>query len=328
MKISIQIAGFLILLSLSLAVDKAGTSAAKFLSIGSGAKAMGMGGAYTSIADDASSMYWNPAGIVRIDKMEFYIDHSNWLADIRYDYTGFILPLTNSSALGLNFTSLSMPEMNVTRYGEEKTGETFKAGSYAIGVTWAMNLTNRFTIGFNGKYIREFISRSHASTIALDVGTLFNTIYGPTLGMNISNFGPKMQMNGADLLINVDDVSNNSKINADLSTEKFNLPLTMRFGISKTHDIGAMQLLWAIDAVSPMDNSEYVNMGFDLEFFSKIHIRGGGNSIFIPEREALFTLGGGLKLELFSKQFIHIDYAYEAMKYLNDIHTFSVSIRN
>jgi hypothetical protein len=48
----------------------------------------------------------------------------------------------------------------------------------------------------------------------------------------------------------------------------------------------------------------------------------------MPEREALFTLGGGLKLELFSKQFIHIDYAYEAMKYLNDIHTFSVSIRN
>ena len=316
------------LFSFCFPMDKAGTSAAKFLSIGTGGKAIGMGGAYTAVADDASAMFWNPAGAARISDSEFYVDHSNWLADINHNYLGIVMPLSNSSSWGLNIISLSMPEMNVTRYGEEYTGETFRAGSYAIGATWAANLTDRFSIGFNGKYIREFISRSVASGLALDVGTLFNTVFGPTLGMSISNFGPKMQMNGADLLINVDDVSNNSKINADLSTEKFNLPLTMRFGISKTHDIGAMQLLWAIDAVSPMDNSEYVNMGFDLKFLSNIHIRGGGNSIFMPEREALFTLGGGLKLELFSKQFIHIDYAYEAMKYLNDIHTFSVSIRN
>ena len=39
-------------------VDKAGTTAAKFLSIGVGSKATGMGGAFTSIADDATAMYW------------------------------------------------------------------------------------------------------------------------------------------------------------------------------------------------------------------------------------------------------------------------------
>ena len=44
-------------------VDKAGTTAAKFLSIGVGSKAVGMGGSYTSIADDATAMYWNPAGL-------------------------------------------------------------------------------------------------------------------------------------------------------------------------------------------------------------------------------------------------------------------------
>jgi len=319
---------FFFLLSVCFPVDKAGTSAAKFLSIGKGGKAVGMGGAFTAIANDASAMYWNPAGVARFSGNEFYVDHSNWLVDINHNYLGMVMPLSNSFSWGINIISLSMPEMKVRRYGEENTGETFRAGSYAIGTTWAANLTDRFSIGFNGKYIREFISRSVASGLALDVGTLFNTIYGPTLGISISNFGPKMQMNGADLLINVDDVSNNSKINADLSTEKFNLPLTMRFGISNTHDIGAMKLLWAVDAVSPMDNSEYVNMGFELEFLEKIYIRGGGKTIFMSDREELFTLGGGLKLELFSKQSININYAYEAMKYLNDIHTFSISICN
>ena len=328
MKTSNQIAGFLILLSLIMGVDKTGTSAAKFLSIGSGAQAVGMGGAYTSIDDDASSMYWNPAGIARIDKMELYIDHSNWLADIRYDYTGFILPLTNSSALGLNFTSLSMPEMNVTRYGEEETGETFKAGSYAIGAAWAISLTDRFSIGFNGKYIREFISRSHASTIALDVGTLFNTIYGPTLGMNISNFGPKMQMGGADLLIKTDDVSNNPDINTDLSTEQFNLPLVMRFGISNRHSMGKMAVLWAVDAISPMDNSEYLNMGCEVSFFDQVFVRAGAKSVFMVDREEIFTIGGGVKMSLFSHHNIQLDFAYEVMRYLNHILKFSICLTN
>ena len=323
-----QLTIIIFIFSFCFSVDKAGTSAAKFLSIGTGGKAVGMGGAYTAISTDASAMFWNPAGVARILAREFYVEHSNWLVDINHNYLGVVLPLRNSSSLGFNIISLSMPEMNVTRYGEEYTEETFRAGSYAIGATWAGNLTDRFSIGFNGKYIREFISRSVASGVALDVGTLFNTVFGPTLGMSISNFGPKMQMNGADLLINVDDVSNNSKINADLSTEKFNLPLTMRFGISNSHKIGTLQLTWAVDAVSPMDNSEYMNMGFELEFLNKIYFRGGGKSIYMSEREELFALGGCLKLELFSKQFIHIDYAYEIMQYLNDIHIFSISLSN
>ena len=318
----------LIVLSTWFAVEKTGTSAAKFLSIGSGAKAVGMGGAFTSVADDASTMYWNPSGIARMDRMGFYVEHSIWLADINYNFMGFTLPVGNSSAWGLNFISLSMPEMNVTRYGEEQTGETFRAGSYAIGAAWAINLTNRFSIGFNGKYIREFISRSYASCAALDVGTLFNTIFGPTLGMSITNFGPKMQMGGPDLLINVDNVSNNSNLNSDLSTEKFNLPQVMRVGISDTFNSENVKFLWAVDAVSPMDNSEYLNMGCELSFINRVYVRAGAKSVFMQDREELFTLGGGFNLELFSNQKIQMDYVYEVMRYLNDIHKFSITFTN
>ena len=69
-------------------VDKTGTTAAKFLSIGVGSKAVGMGGAYTSIADDATAMYWNPAGISFYNTREVYFNHSNWIADIAFDYFG------------------------------------------------------------------------------------------------------------------------------------------------------------------------------------------------------------------------------------------------
>ena len=67
-------------------VNKTGTTAAKFLSIEVGSNAVGMGGAYTSIANDATAMYWNPAGLSFHDTKEVYFNHANWIADISFDY--------------------------------------------------------------------------------------------------------------------------------------------------------------------------------------------------------------------------------------------------
>ena len=67
-----------------------------------------------------------------------------------------------------------------------------------------MNLTDRFSVGFNGKYIQEKIANNHAKGWALDIGTLFETPYGFRLGTSISNFGPIMRMTGDDLLVAVD----------------------------------------------------------------------------------------------------------------------------
>jgi hypothetical protein len=310
-----------------LGVNKTGTSSAKFLSINPGAKAVGMGGAFTAIADDASCMYWNPSGIARLQGMQLYADHSPWLADINYDYLGVSLPISSNAAIGLNVVSMSMGEMDVRRYGNEDTGETFKVGSYALGTSWAMNLTDRFSIGFNAKYIKEQISNSSATGFAMDVGTLFNTIFGPTLGVSISNFGPKMRMRGSDLLVNVDISEiegNNPNINAELSTDYFDLPLMLRVGLADGLKFGPVQVTWSVDAVNPNDNSEYLNVGCELNFFKMVYIRAGSKAMFMDEREELFTVGGGAKLGLNSGWNLKIDYVYEVMENLPDIHKYSL----
>ena len=43
-----------------------GTTTANFLKLGAGARAEAMGGAYAAVADDATALYWNPAGLTRI----------------------------------------------------------------------------------------------------------------------------------------------------------------------------------------------------------------------------------------------------------------------
>jgi len=96
-------------------------------------------------------MYWNPGGISQLKQPELLVNHTQWLADIGFTYIGYVLPTISSGVIGFNVTAITMSPMEVTNYDyEEGTGETFKAGSYAVGMIYSRQLTDRFGIG--GKY--------------------------------------------------------------------------------------------------------------------------------------------------------------------------------
>src|SRR5438445_6968526 len=104
-------------------VTKVGTTAAKFLSIPVGARAVGMGGAFVAVADDASSLYWNPAGIARLSQSEAIFHHANWIADMNFNFGGVAVPIEGLGTVGISFTSLTMDEMERTTVDQpEGTG--------------------------------------------------------------------------------------------------------------------------------------------------------------------------------------------------------------
>ncbi len=320
---------FFLLTSLGYSVDKTGTTAAKFLSTNIGSKAVGMGGAFTALANDGSAMYWNPAGIGFNRLRNVYVNHSDWIADISFDYFSLSIPLNKNRFLGINVTSVTMGEMEVTRYGNEDTGETFSASDNAFGLTYALNLTDRFSIGFNGKYIQQTIANNHANGLALDLGTLFDTPYGFRLGTSISNFGPKMKMTGDDLLVAVDvDESihgNNESVTGFLATDEFDLPLVLRVGLSDDVNFGKIvRMTWTLDSNSPNDNASYINAGMEVGLFDDLFkLRAGLNSLLLDDREREFSLGFGIKSPVFIKQQFQINYSFESLKYLGDTHQVS-----
>jgi hypothetical protein len=316
-------------------VTKIGTTAAKILSIPVGSRALGMGGAFVSVADDATAMYWNPSGIARLDRSEFVFMHSTWLADIRFDFVGLVLPLGATGTIGFNVTAMTMNEMDITtEYEPEGTGEAFSAGSFVAGVTFARNLTDNFSIGGTAKYVSEKIWNSTASGLAVDVGTLFITPFrGIRLGASISNFGQKMQIFGDDLLVQKDidggKAGNNESVNAYLATDKFDLPLNMRIGVSTelvNNDFSRLTL--SVDAQHPNDNTESVNLGGEFSTLRNIvSLRGGIKSLGMKDREEKFAVGIGFNYFLGEGSRIRIDYAYEQFVHLKDIHQFTLGIR-
>jgi hypothetical protein len=254
------------------------------------------------------------------------------LADINFDYAGIAAPLPGVGTIGLSFTSLSMGEFEqTTEVNPEGTGVRFSAGSFAVSLSYARKLTDKFMIGFTGKYVREHIWNSAATGMALDIGTLFTTPFkGIRLGMSINNFGTKMQMSGDDLLTQIDPEpllsGNNDKINALLQTDNFDLPLVFRVGMSmdvlNTVD---NRFTLSVDALHPNDNNESVNVGGEYMFKDLIALRAGYRSLFLRDSEEGLTLGAGLSAKLSGLGF-YLDYAYQDFGVLDNIQKFSIRL--
>jgi Uncharacterised protein family (UPF0164) len=316
-------------------VSKVGTTAGTFLEIGVG-PSNGMGGAFVSLANDATALYWNSAGIANFVQNEVSIVHINWLASTNLDYAALVIPLRDIGNIGFSFTSLSMGDEKVrTVEMPEGTGEYYSASDIAVAVSYARNLTERFSIGFSAKYVQESIWHMSSNAFAIDVGTLFRTdlIGGLTIGASISNFGTKMQLSGRDTRTfeSVDPTKqgSNDRVPYVIDLDSWDLPLVFRIGLStnvvKTDDY---RFTVAIDAQHPNDNYESVNTGAEFSFKDFLFIRGGYQSLFLVDKEGGLTFGAGINSKmLFSNDLFRFDYSYRDFGRLNAVHSFSIGIK-
>lgn len=106
--------------------------AGEFLKIPVGARAIGMGGAFTAVADDATAPWWNPAGMVYLPYREVLPQHAEKFGRlVNHDYLGLVLPLNGSadlkrSALGIGLLRLAVDDIAITpRPGDLRPGIDF-----------------------------------------------------------------------------------------------------------------------------------------------------------------------------------------------------------
>ncbi len=300
-------------------ISGVGTTAASFLKIGVGARALGMGEAFTTQAEDITALYWNSAGLAHIDRIQVLLNHFDYIYDLYYEYGGVVMPVSNVGTFGLFFQYLGMPDIERTTVEyPEGNGEKVSANSMAVGIGFARALTDRFAMGGSVKYIREKIWNCQASSIAFDVGLLYRTFFkNIKIGMSIANFGNDMRMTGRDLLVQHDITElyagNSETNNAHMDTDAFPLPILFRVGLSVNiaEDIlGLSEHDWivAVDAIHPNDDHESLNVGSELRVWNRVSFRTGYRHLFLEDREGGFTFGMGLHLNVVNTV-IDLDYA-------------------
>lgn len=315
-------------------VSRAGTTAAPFLEIGVGPRAAALGGAFTATADDATALYWNPAGLAQMGAGEVVSAHSEWLTDVSHDYLGVAVPF-GGGVVGASVTLLGVPEMLVrTELNQEGTGETFDAADLALGVSYGRQITDRFSLGGSVKYIEQRIWHSTATAVAVDLGTRFQTDFfgGLTIGAAISNFGTDLQLDGRDLRTFVDpdptQDGTNGEVPADYALDTWSLPLDFKIGVvSRPVQSRMNQLTVSVDALHPSSNYESVNVGAEYGFRERVFFRGGFQGLFLPEREGGLALGLGVRQPLpYPDGMAKLDYAFRDGGRLGRVHTVGLSL--
>lgn len=316
------------------AQSKVGTTAANFLTIPVGPRATGMGGAYIAVASDITAAFWNPSGLSTLAQNEFHVNHTEWLVGTRLDWLGAVIKMGDSDAFAISLYQLDYGEEEITTITQQNgTGEKWSASDLAFNLSYSRNLTDRFSIGATFKYITQKIWNESASAFALDVGLLFQTeLEGLKLGMNISNFGTEMKLDGKDLLQAVDvdpsNSGNNENIAANLSTDSWTLPLMFSVGVAYdvfTDPASDWKVTLASDALIPNNQTSYINVGGEFGFSDILFIRGGYNSLFKEDAEEGLTAGIGLQYSL-GGLMVRADYSYMDFGRFDEISRYALTI--
>jgi long-subunit fatty acid transport protein len=316
------------------AQSKVGSTAAPFLNVAIGARPISMGGAFSATANDVSALYWNPAGVSRIEGNEALFSYSNWFADISYNWSGAAINMGDMGTLGLSVTYLDYGEMEVTTLSEpDGTGQMFDATDLAMALSYAYNLTDRFSVGGSAKYVQQRIWNSSASTVAFDLGVLYySDIMGIRIGASISNFGNEISLSGKDLLVQHDIDQqidgNNDEILATLNTDGYPLPLLFRIGLAADLiNIEDHIFTIGIDALHPNDNDESLNVGAEYVLYDLLALRGGYKSLFLDNSEEGLTFGIGIKYTFAPGLGFYFDYAYQDFGILDNTQHFALGLR-
>ena len=183
-------------------------AAVLFLLISPGARAAGMGEAFVAVADDATAVFWNPAGLAFQTGREITIMHAKWLpqlvSDMYYEILAYRQHFESlGGTLGGNVTFLSMGEQVITGEGGPEPLGTFQSWDLAVTLCYATQITSNLGLGVGIRYIHSNLApvgageekgRGVGDAFAVDLGILYHFPFlkGLSVGANLSNMGPKI----------------------------------------------------------------------------------------------------------------------------------------
>lgn len=288
----------------------AGTSGAAFLKIGAGARANAMGDAYTSVADDASAIYWNPAGLAGLKKNEFVAMRAQLYQDLEYNFFAFAHPTKSWGTFAVGFNNL-----NVTGI-EQRSGDTDEADSKFSSNDTAYSLAHSMKLSILGlpsaeeegglqtgatlKVVRQTLSGNQANSVAGDIGLIYRGTQRPSsLGLTVQNLGS----------------------GAKFKNESDPLPLTIRLGSSYRFgqewrmsgvrgSVEKTGMLVSLDGSFPRDNDPSMRIGTEFTHGWSENLaasaRGGyqtGRSRQIEGSTSGIAAGAGITYKSFSFDF-------------------------
>ncbi|OIO76269.1 MAG: hypothetical protein AUJ85_00910 [Elusimicrobia bacterium CG1_02_37_114] len=262
-----------------------GTTGAQFLKIGPSARSLGMAGAFSAVADATDSTYYNPAGLVNVNRMEVSATYLQYFQDVSYGFISGAKPLGEKAAVGAAITYLSVASIEKRAGDTAIPDSTFGAMDQALTISYARKeVIKKLAVGGNIKLLSQSIDTKSASSFAIDVGGLYSLKDNLSLALNVQNIG--------------------SGVKFDKETDP--LPMNLKLGVAyRPND----KLLVAGDIDQYVtDQILYVAIGAEYQIIKILTLRAGYKYGYDTSLGTVFSIGLGVNLSDFG-----LDYAFVPM---------------
>ena len=194
------LAGWLMLMSLA-EIGQAQVAAGRpgaFLRIGVGARAQGLGGAFTAIAEDASAGFWNPAGLGQINELQFIASYHKMSLDRLYNFASAAAPMGMRGTVSLSWVGLSIAGIEGRSGNTTQPDFVFNNSENALYLSYAHRLFDGFYFGVNAKGIYQQMHQSSAFGAGFDVALLYRVTDAIRVGLMVQDVNTQIRWdNGA-----------------------------------------------------------------------------------------------------------------------------------
>lgn len=315
--------------------NRTGTGGAAQLLIPVGPRGIAMGEANISTSYGVESLFWNPAGVARMDNStSVMFSHMSYIADIGVEYGAVSANFEGFGVISLSLKSLGIGDILVTTTQDpDGTGAIFSPQMLTAGLSYSRQLTERISVGVTANYIIETLGEASANGLAFNVGVIYNdlaNINGLSMGVVMKNIGPQMQYSGSGLLTLADVGDYNRPPQYyKIEAAAFDLPSSFEIGLGYKpvlDEMNSLQLAGAFQN-NNFSSDEYklgAEYGYNNLFFARLGYQ------MAPQFESAdylygLTAGAGISF-VFENIRVIVDYAYRDTQYFDGNHIFALSL--
>jgi hypothetical protein len=169
------------------ASDDAGL-AGPYLRNGVGARPMGMGGAFTAIAEGPEATYYNPAGMAFDLKLGVELSYKSMSLDRHLSHAAISFPIRNEAAMAASWVNAGVGDVTGRGSSEQITGD-ISNNQNAFTLSFAKAVDSSIAIGGTLRYLQEKLDNLSSFTIGLDLGAKARIARMILIGATVQNIG-------------------------------------------------------------------------------------------------------------------------------------------
>jgi hypothetical protein len=309
--------------------DRTGTAGGQELKIPNSARGMALGGGLVSDPGGVEMLYYNPAAIAGVTRVEAYFSNLAYFANMSKNYFA-VAAKTDMGTFAASADILSIGDIEeTTEENPEGTGRIFSPNFSMLGLSYGRYMTDLVTIGATAKLVNESILQTSATGLVFDAGIQYRP--GPKgllLGLAIKNFGPSMTFNGSDFE-SFHSTSDNPQANdRSLRSQSASFELPSYFEMGARYNRALDERIGVTGFGTFRSDNFYhdaFKIGAEFNYQEIFFLRAGGslnddkNTIYGP------TYGAGFAIPISGGSAIVVDYGVQMMRsYFGDTHMVSI----